>query len=131
MISAPWSQNYIILTLKTKKRMPISVQRTSWTSLLNEKHWENKKLQHFFVPQKWKFVSFLTECCHQYNHVLEWCQKRTKNATTKHQETISQKISKFQHLLWKTKIDSKLEIIILISRVKSILDWILKGWKMC
>ena len=34
MSSAPWSQNYITFTYKTKKCMPISVQRTSWTPLL-------------------------------------------------------------------------------------------------
>ena len=33
MSSAPWSQNYITFTYKTKKCMPISVQRTSWTPL--------------------------------------------------------------------------------------------------
>ena len=35
MISAPWSHNYIILTLKTKKRMPISLQSLSWTPLFH------------------------------------------------------------------------------------------------
>ena len=37
MSSAPWSQNYITFTYKTKKCMPISVQRTSWTPLFKLK----------------------------------------------------------------------------------------------
>ena len=93
MISAPWSQNYITLTLRTKKRMAISVQRMSWTPLFKFSTLCIVKVPYslYDIPPAWKKV--ITE---PYSHRKVWTKWRKLFATSLSQPQQTEDATIFQ-----------------------------------